>query len=140
MVKMSIYFDGGARPTNPGMAYGSYRIHYHARPEYELAGKRIEFGYGSNNQAEYMALIRALEHLTAAMRDGELKDEVFPGAISLTCYSDSRLVVEQVSGRWKVRKRHIKLLHSMVKTLLKQFGHWNIKWNSRNVNVSMFGH
>ncbi len=53
-------------------------------------------GFTTNNQAEYQALILALK--AAAKLKGE----------KITCYLDSKLVVEQVSGRWKIKKLELK--------------------------------
>ncbi len=54
-------------------------------------------GNGTNNQAEYKALISALE---SAKDFGN----------ELECYSDSKLLVNQMNGEWKVKHTNMKTL------------------------------
>ncbi len=78
-----IFFDGGARP-NPG------RIDVAAVLR-GVAHVRHDLGHGTNNDAEWLALIHAVEvALSLALNDVE-----FVG--------DSLLVVNQASGAWKCR-------------------------------------
>lgn len=124
---VTIHFDGGSAPSNPGNAYGSYLV--------ESCGlnhraSRMQFGWGTNNQAEYLALIAALKWLQhqEALATKQLK-----------IFSDSMLAVNQMTGRWKARCVHIKELRDEARALLKPH-HWQIWWNPRSVNVQLFGH
>ena len=67
-------------------------------------------GKATNNQAEYEALIEGLKAVTDWNPD------------RLEVYLDSKLVVEQVNGNWKVKEPELKLLHARATELLKQFG------------------
>jgi ribonuclease HI len=67
-------------------------------------------GVATNNQAEYLALIEGLKAVTDWRPD------------RLEVYLDSKLVVEQVNGRWKVKEPELKELHRQATELLKQFG------------------
>jgi len=67
-------------------------------------------GVATNNQAEYQALIEGLK----AMKDWEFD--------RLDIYMDSKLVVEQVNGTWKVKEPELQGLHRQATDLLKQFG------------------
>ena len=58
MNKLTIRFDGGCRPTNPGNKYGSYEISLNGR-QLSLVS-RMELGHGTNNEAEFQILNRAL--------------------------------------------------------------------------------
>jgi ribonuclease HI len=67
-------------------------------------------GKATNNQAEYRALIEGLKAMKAWDFD------------RLQVYMDSKLVVEQVNGNWKVRKPELKELHQKATELKKEFG------------------
>ncbi|TQF73520.1 bifunctional RNase H/acid phosphatase [Rhodococcus spelaei] len=81
--------DGGSR-GNPGPAgYGA--VVFDATDRAVLAERNEDIGIATNNVAEYRGLIAGL---TAA---AEL------GARAVSVRMDSKLVVEQMSGRWKVK-------------------------------------
>lgn len=65
--------------------------------------------HATNNQAEYTALIHGLE---AAQRRGV--DEI-------DIRMDSKLVIEQMSGRWKIRHENMKPLARRAGDLLRSF-------------------
>jgi ribonuclease HI len=67
-------------------------------------------GVATNNQAEYQALIDGLKAVADWKPD------------RLEVYLDSKLVVEQVMGKWKVKEPELKELHKLATELLKQFG------------------
>jgi len=100
------YSDGGAR-GNPGPA-GIGAVLLNAEGG-EIARISEYIGETTNNQAEYKALIRALEEA------GKL------GAIKLQCHLDSELVVRQLQGRYKVREEGLKPLAEMALRLTRQF-------------------
>jgi len=89
--------DGGSR-GNPGdAAYGAVLMDAETR---EVIAERAEcIGIASNNVAEYRGLIAGLE----------LYNEHCPGA-DLEVRMDSKLVVEQMSGNWKIRHPDMKPL------------------------------
>lgn len=92
-MKFLAYIDGAAR-GNPGPAgAGVYVEPEGDRPAEELFEP---LGNQTNNVAEYSALILALT------RAGEL------GADDVEIRSDSRLLVEQVNGNFKVKAAHLK--------------------------------
>jgi ribonuclease HI len=67
-------------------------------------------GPATNNQAEYQALIDGLKAVMDWKPD------------RLEVYLDSKLVVEQVNGKWRVKEPELKELHKQATELLKQFG------------------
>jgi ribonuclease H / adenosylcobalamin/alpha-ribazole phosphatase len=87
---VQIEADGGSR-GNPGpAAYGAVLLDAATR---EVVAERSEtIGVATNNVAEYNGLIAGLE----------LYREHTPGA-ELEVRMDSKLVVEQMSGRWKIK-------------------------------------
>ena len=60
--KVEIFFDGGCH-GNPGLKYGSFQVLLDGR---QIAGRsRVDFGHGTNNEAEFDALQMALDELMA---------------------------------------------------------------------------
>jgi ribonuclease HI len=99
--------DGGAR-GNPGPAAVGVVIE-------DDQGLRLRtfhryLGEKTNNQAEYLALIDGLKAIADWKPD------------RLEVFLDSKLVVEQVNGAWKVKEPELKELHLQATELLKQFG------------------
>jgi len=87
--------DGGSR-GNPGpAAYGA--VVYENEKIVKEVGAAI--GVASNNVAEYQGLIAGLK----------AANEIDPAATILV-KMDSKLVVEQMSGRWKVKHPNMKEL------------------------------
>jgi 8-oxo-dGTP diphosphatase len=81
-------------------------------------------GIQTNNYAEYTAVILALERaLTLGAREVEL-------------VLDSKLVVEQLTGRWKVRHAAIRPLVDRAQALLAQFARWTLRHEPRAANVA----
>jgi ribonuclease HI len=102
---LEIYTDGASR-GNPGDAAWAFVFVV----EGEVVGQRSAFiGTNTNNVAEYHAVINALqEALRAGWRRAAL-------------YSDSELVVRQITGRYRVRKAHLAPLLKEVLTLRDRF-------------------
>ncbi len=118
-----VYCDGGClgNGTTGSEAYGSVAF----PGEYP---EQYEYGIGrTNNEAEYLALIDALE----GVRARGLKD--------VKVLMDSQLVVEQVSGRWRVHKVHLRPLHQEACGLLRETGA-RVEWAPREEIVARLGH
>ncbi len=103
---MLIYSDGGAR-GNPGPAAIAFIIQSETGATLRKDASYI--GSCTNNQAEYRALFAALE--IAA----ELKPD------SVTCYSDSELIVKQLNGKYSVKNKDLKELWLKVHNARKRF-------------------
>ena len=88
MNKVVCYCDGGAKP-NPGQCYGSFLVFKDGLVEDVIS---IQFTYGTNNQAEYWALIHLLDYLVSH----DHKDVIIR--------MDSLLVLKQVTKRWQVKQ------------------------------------
>jgi len=111
-MNLTIYTDGGSL-NNPGQAAYAFLVY----ADKKLIHKQNEvIGIASNNVAEYTALIRALEYISAQVKSEKLKVK------SLQIYSDSQLMVNQVNGIYKVKNKDIKPLHSKVKLLDAELG------------------
>ncbi len=100
--RVVIYADG-ASLGNPGLAAIGATIKDEQGKPIARISQRI--GRTTNNQAEYRALIAALE---AAIR---------LGAKQVDINLDSQLVVRQISGEYRVRKVTLKPLYQRVKQL-----------------------
>lgn len=126
----TIVFDGGAI-GNPGRGYGSYQV---VGPSGLVAQRRVEYGDGvTNNQAEYRTLVEALEDLRDRLgRDAE--------RVVVAVRGDSQLVVNQVTGRWKVKHPELRPLHRQVVELLRGFASSDVAWHRRDVSVRFLGH
>ena len=97
--KAVIYTDGIAEP-NPGQAGIGALIKDERGRTLVTISEAI--GYGTNNQAEYSAIIAALEKaLSLGIKRVELR-------------SDSELVVNQINGKYRVKNAGLKPLHRKV--------------------------
>ena len=138
-----IYFDGGCKP-NPGQGYGSYEI-LPERLKYHQKNMLIQFGFMTSNMAEYHSLISALKKLWHDSKNGAVlslteSHPICTSRITLDIFSDSKLLVQQMNGRWKCKVAHIVELMDEAHLILKEFGHWKLTWNPREKNVARFGH
>jgi len=101
-----VFSDGGSR-GNPGPA--AYAFLILSEEGRVLKANRGFLGVCTNNQAEYKALISALE--SAA----EL------GANAVTCHLDSELVAKQLTGKYTVKNQNLRLLWQRVQELKTRF-------------------
>ncbi|MFC4127082.1 bifunctional RNase H/acid phosphatase [Nocardia rhizosphaerae] len=121
MTEVIVEADGGSR-GNPGPAgYGAVVFDAdHAR----VLAERAEYvGVATNNVAEYRGLIAGL---AAA---AEL------GARVVTVRMDSKLVVEQMSGRWKVKHPSMIPLAEQARALVAGFDRVSFTWIPRAENA-----
>lgn len=120
MSKAIIHTDGGSR-GNPGPAGIGYTI--------DVDGLTVShgghyIGHTTNNVAEYMALIWALENALAM------------GLSDVEVQADSELLVKQVLGIYRVKNEGLKPLHAQVKEFSRQFSTFGIKHVRREFNKS----
>ena len=80
-------------------------------------------GSGTNNRAEYKAVIRGMEHALGM------------GVRRLVVVGDSMLVVRQVGGQWKCRARELRRLHEQARGLVKCFSGITIRHLGRERNA-----
>jgi len=80
-------------------------------------------GVATNNVAEYTAAIRGLE------RAREL------AATHVLLRSDSRLLIEQLAGRWRVKNPALQRLHQEARSLIKEFEEVRFEHVRRERNV-----
>src|ERR1700716_3301216 len=106
--------DGGAR-GNPGPAgYGA--VVRDAATGEVLAERKAGLGRTTNNVAEYEGLIAGLAAAKAV------------GASSVDVRMDSKLVVEQMSGRWQIRHPPLQTLAARAAALVADIGAVTYEW------------
>jgi len=127
-----LHFDGGSR-GNPGPSYGSYVLALDGR---ELLRRSCEFGRRTNNEAEYLTLIRGLEELLRVLQAKGLD----PAEAAVEVRGDSQLVLSQVQGTWKVREPRMGVLRDQARQLLRRFGHYSLVQVPREESVRVLGH
>ncbi|MGM0399337.1 MAG: ribonuclease HI [Halobacteriota archaeon] len=116
--RVHAYFDGACR-GNPGPSAIGWVL-VDGDGIVADGGERI--GRATNNQAEYEALVRALE-----MADRYGYDEV-------EIRGDSQLIVKQVKGAWNTNDPDLRELRVRVHELLERFDDWSISHVPREVN------
>ncbi|MGZ4528537.1 MAG: bifunctional RNase H/acid phosphatase [Mycobacterium sp.] len=119
-MKVIIEADGGSR-GNPGPAgYGAVVLS--ADRSAVLAEAKQAIGRATNNVAEYRGLIAGLE------------EALNLGATEATVFLDSKLLVEQMSGRWKVKHPDLVELHAQARKLASRFDRISYTWIPRDRN------
>ncbi len=117
--KLIIFTDGVAVP-NPGAAgFGVVIQDERGEPVVSFCDT---IGFGTNNQAEYRAVIAALEKAASL------------GAECVDIRADSELVVRQVNGRYKVKNAALKPLYQRVKLLQGKFKEFTMRHIPREQN------
>ena len=106
MKSLRLYTDGAAR-GNPGPAGLGAVIE--DDQGLRLRGLCRYIGVATNNKAEYLALIEGLRAVEEWKPD------------RLEVFLDSKLVVEQVNGRWKIKHAELQPLARQVQALLRGF-------------------
>ena len=113
-----VFCDGASR-SNPGEAAIGVSIQEN---DDEIHTISEAIGIASNNVAEYKSLIFALEY---SLEKNYLNLEIF---------LDSKLVVEQVNGNFKVKSNNLKKLNSEALNLINRFDSISIKHIYREQN------
>ena len=110
-MKYLIQADGGAR-GNPGPAGSGAVIYDESR---EVVGEVSQFlGHATNNVAEYTAIVSALELLLSIVGSEAKQTHV---AVEM----DSKLVIEQMKGVWKIKHPNMKPLAARAAELSRAF-------------------
>lgn len=119
-LRVVVEADGGSR-GNPGPAgYGAVVLDEHT--DAVLAERAGWLGPATNNVAEYSGLIAGLEAASAI------------GATHVAVRMDSKLVVEQMSGRWQVKHPGLQPLARQAQLLRDTFESVSFQWIPRERN------
>lgn len=136
---IQIEFDGGCSP-NPGMKYGSYAIRLDGKETQRK--ERFSLGHGTNNEAEFEALLAALKCVT---------ENPMPqwSQTRIVILTDSTIVRNHLQRTFAIRKtaehkadRRMAMiaLANRCKETLRQFHSFEAQWQTREKNVANFGH
>lgn len=133
MTTFNIYFDGGTRPDRDG--YGSWEVRWNgfSKKVSRTLFRAIHHNLPliTNNSAEYLALLGALEWLWS-VHDKHKYD--------VKIHGDSQLVLKTLSGEYKTKKPHLKEFRDRCHERLSGFNNFETIWHGRIHNVMRFGH
>lgn len=105
-MKLIIFTDGASR-GNPGHSSYGFTISSDVGKVLHKEGGYL--GINTNNFAEYSAVLAALEYVKKNFK-------LLP---AIDFYMDSKLVVEQLSGRFKIKSLNLKGLISQIRDIEK---------------------
>jgi ribonuclease HI len=109
-VDLDLYCDGASR-GNPGpAAIGIVVVDHDTEAVLAKTGKTI--GETTNNVAEYGAIVWGLELAEKRYKAGTVR-----------VYSDSQLVIRQLTGEYKVKQDHLLELLEEVEVAAERFDH-----------------
>lgn len=109
-MKVIIYTDGASR-GNPGQASYGFTISDEKGKLLYEEGRYI--GITTNNVAEYTGVLEALKFV---------KEKYGKQPLNLELYADSKLVIEQLSGRFKIKSAHLIPIIEKIKILALELG------------------
>ena len=119
-LRVIVEADGGAR-GNPGPAgYGA--VVREAATDEVLVERAEGIGVATNNVAEYRGLIAGLQAAADL------------GAVEVDVRMDSKLVVEQMSGRWQIKHPGLRPLAAQAAALVRRFEVVRFGWIPRERN------
>lgn len=126
-MKVEIYIDGscrdnGSKDSIAGIGVVAYKL----KPEGKTPLLTMSFKLApglTNNEAEYQALYHAVNFFKYS-------------GYSLVIYSDSRLVVNQVNGSWKIKEEKFQDYVDIIRKLIQEYYHSNVQlsWIPREQN------
>lgn len=119
-MKLLLYFDGAAMP-NPGVRGVGAVLKDPSGTIVKQISERLD-GLGTNNEAEYTAIIRGMEEALKL------------GCTELKVFGDSQMAVRQLQGTYRVTKPNLRPLHKRVEELSKEFDRVEIDWIPREQN------
>lgn len=118
---LTVFTDGASR-GNPGKASYGFVIFSDNKKKIYKEGKYL--GIKTNNFAEYTAVLKALEYIK----------KNFPSVATIKFFMDSKLVAEQLSGRYKIKSPNLIPLVRQIKNLVETFEKASFKHIPRSEN------
>lgn len=120
-----VHFDGACQPPKgPGVATYGFTVE---GPGFDLEecglATRPYSEHSTNNVAEYVSAIRALELL---------RERGYRGVVIAS--GDSQLVVRQMQGEYTVQAEHLKAYHDRLTQLAREFASVDWRWIPRERN------
>ena len=122
------WIDGCCFPKNPNgwMGMGSLIVDQDGKIEFENSCYKKPDPNNTNNVAEYGALYYVLKYFI----DSKLTDE------QIIVYGDSKLVIMQMSGEWKIKDSGGKYVKGakICRDMVRKFSNINFIWIPREQN------
>ena len=118
-MKLTAFVDGGGKWNDRHANIGLLILD--AETKEVLVEEGHDIGDASNNEAEYTAVVMALYHANRL------------GAKAIQVYSDSKLVVNQLSGEWRVHENHLRCYYDEIMDEAQNLD-FNISWIPRREN------
>jgi ribonuclease HI len=122
---VEVHFDGACAPPKGG-GVATFGFHLEGagflHEDHGLA-VRPSSEHATNNVAEYVAAIRALEWLAK---------QGYPGDVVLL--GDSQLVIRQMREEYEVRAEHLRAYHERLGQLARKFRRVEFRWVPREQN------
>ncbi len=107
-MNVAIYTDGASR-GNPGRSASGYEIFKEGHGK--VYSQAVYNGIKTNNFAEYHAVILALKKVL----------ELFGNNCNVILYSDSKLIVNQLKGVYKIKDKYLKTQYNEARKLMVKF-------------------
>lgn len=124
-----IYADGGSfnnQHDTKRDAYGSFMV------ETEKKQHRFKYGNKTNNEAEYLTLIKALHYIKNKRTEKEF-----------VLFTDSQLITKQLSDTWKCKNDKLRPLYQEAKNLISSINngkHLVLAWVDNKKMKKVLGH
>ena len=115
MEKITVFADGASR-GNPGLAGAGATICWDSQTHH----LSVFLGTKTNNEAEYLAVLLVLRLLSGLLSSTPKNQSLMGSKVLFKL--DSKLVVEQMSGRWKIKERRMKTLVDSCQQLAGELG------------------
>lgn len=128
-MELYCYVDGSFNLGNTKKSYGSFVI---LDDRGKVIGSQIFIlPCESINEAEYESLIYLLNYIINTENWKSNKYVIM---------SDSQLLVNQISGDWKIKAKNLKRYHSVILSLFEKMGNVILTWTPRRNIVRVLGH
>lgn len=123
---VQVHFDGACQVTRAGPVAGYGFVVEGRELDHQEFGLAVPPGSerATNNVAEYVGAIRALEYLVAREYRG-----------TVVVFGDSQLVVRQMAGEYDVRAEHLRPYHDHLQSLAQRLGEVRFTWVPREENT-----
>lgn len=121
-----VHFDGACDPARGGgVATYGFTVEGEGL-DHEEYGLAVPPGSerATNNVAEYVGAVRALEYLVS---------RGYSGVVIVV--GDSQLVIRQMSGEYEVKADHLRPYHDHLGTLAGRLGEVRFEWVPREENI-----
>jgi len=123
---VEVHFDGACQPPKGGGVATFGFVVAGEGLDHEECGLAVKpySRHATNNVAEYVAAIRALEYLAGRQFRG-----------TVIAIGDSQLVIRQMRGEYEVRAEHLRAYHERLGHLAGRFDHVEFRWVAREQNA-----